>query len=75
MINWPFKGWLLDDTHWVGKFKDKNNKDSWQMVTFNAPVVNGVIDGDAGFQLNEIDPNNFIWNGRRAYLKVEGEKV
>ena len=70
MMNWPFDGWILDDTHWVGEFVDKEGNKSWQMITFNSPMVDGVIDGDAGFSAQEIDPNDFEWNGRRYILEL-----
>jgi len=71
MMKWPFDGCLLDDTHWIGEFVDKEGNKSWQMITFNNPIVNGVIDGDAGFSVQEIDPNDFEWNGRRVCIKKE----
>lgn len=36
-----------------------------------APICNRIIDGGAGFEFYEIDPDDFEWNGRRVRMVVE----
>lgn len=66
-----FELYQLDEYHAIGQFVDKNGSLSWQMISTNAPIVNNVIDAEAGFYLCEIDPENFEWDGRRVRIKIE----
>ena len=74
-----FRGFVLDKHHMIGKFLDIENRISWQMITTNAPIINDKItnsvdvDGSAGFDMYEIDPNCFEWDGRR--LRLEESKT
>ena len=69
---WPFfKGYLLDEYHWVGKFINEEDSLVWVLITFNAPVVDNVINGDAGYLWEIIDPEHFEWKGRWVRLVEE----
>lgn len=70
-----FRVFVLDKHHMIGKFLDIENRISWQMITTNAPIIydkitNSVdVDGGAGFDMYEIDPNCFEWNGQKLRLE------
>lgn len=70
-----FRGFVLDKHHMIGKFLDIENRISWQMITTNAPIIydkitnNFDVDGGAGFDMYEIDPNGFEWNGQKLRLE------
>lgn len=74
-----FRVLVLDEHHMIGKFLDIGNRISWQMITTNAPIIydkitNSVdVDGGAGFDMYEIDPNCFEWNGQK--LRLEERKI
>lgn len=65
-----FNLYMLDEYHAVGQFVDKDGNLSWQMIHTNAPIINNEIDGDAGFELSEIDPNDFEFGGKRLRLLI-----
>ena len=62
----------LDDHHLIGMFVDKDNNYSWQMITTVEPIVDHTFNGDAGWSIEEIDPNHFEWNGRIVTLEWNG---
>ena len=68
MTDFDFYVFPLDEHHAVGLFSDKSGNSTWQMITTKKPIVDNVIDGGAGFELCEIDQNNFEFNGKR--LKI-----
>ena len=71
MIMGEFILYQLDDYHAIGQFMEKNGNLSWQMVVTIPPICNRIIDGGAGFEFYEIDPDDFEWNGRRVRMVVE----
>lgn len=66
-----FELYQLDEHHAIGEFVDKDGHLSWQMITTNAPIINNEVDAGAGFELCEIDPNDFEWNGQRVRIWIE----
>lgn len=66
-----FELYQLDEYHAIGQFVNKNGSLSWQMITTNAPIANGEINADAGFEFCEFNPNDFEWNGRRVRIEIQ----
>lgn len=69
-----FELFILDDHHAIGQFVDKDGNQSWQMITTNAPIIDGEIDLSAGFEFCEFNPNDFVWNGRRVRIEIQDKR-
>ena len=71
-----FSGYYLDEKNIVSPAVDSEGNTRWYIVTFlNAPI-NGVIPigeyGEKFFDMKEIDPNDFEWNGQRLKIDLGG---
>lgn len=66
----------LDDYHALSKLVDKDGIYSWWLFTFQNPIKNGVVECSMNphtkefFHMEQIDPNDFEWNGRSVKLIV-----
>lgn len=74
-------GYQLDDYHIVTKLTDRNGIVSWGLFTFPNPIKNGIIEYSQNLKnteiwhMDEIDPNDFEWNGQKFILKEMGRSV
>ena len=68
-----FKGYYLDDQNIVSPAVNYSGETVWYLITFTKPVIDGEIKidkhGDQFFEIREIDPNDFEWNGQQ--LKID----
>ena len=67
-------GYQLDDYHIATKLTDRDGVVSWGLFTFPNPIKNGIIEYSQNLKnteiwhMDEIDPNDFEWNGRKFML-------
>ena len=68
------QGYQLDSKNFLAELEDRDGKKSWWPFEFANDIVNGTVDCDVAFQnkslwnMKQIDPNDFEWNGRRMRL-------
>lgn len=71
-----FKGFYLDKQNIVTPGVDSEGRVTWWLITFLNEVVDNIIDtgkpGEKFFDMKEIDPNNFEWNGQRLSIDFGG---
>lgn len=71
-------GFQLDNKHFLAELVDKDGGKSWRLFTFNNEIVDGVVNCDASspngslFDMEQINPNEFEWNGRKVCLQIAG---
>lgn len=70
------KGLYLDEKNIITPAVDADGKTTWWLMTFTKDVVNGIIEvdyeGEKFFDMKEIDPNNFEWNGQKLKIVFGG---
>lgn len=70
-------GHYLDDKTIITPGVDEDGKVTWWLVTFTKEIVDGVItcdyEGENIFDIKEIDPNDFEWNGQKLKINFGGK--
>lgn len=61
----------LDSNHIIFWAVDKYGKRSLQMMTTKSPILDGTVDAGSGFELCEVYPDDFVWEGKHVNLVLE----
>lgn len=75
------QGFQLDNKHLLAELVDKNGEKSWWLFEFKNEIVDGVVNCDASspngslFNMEQINPNEFEWNGRKVCLRITENEV
>ena len=71
-----FRGYYIDKQNMVVPGIDADGNVTWWLITFlNEVVDNTIVLGDPGkkfFDMKEIDPNDFEWNGQKLRIEFGG---
>lgn len=71
-----FNGFYLDKQNIVTPGVNSEGEVTWWLITFLNEVVDNTIDigkpGEKFFDMKEIDPNNFEWNGQHLRIDFGG---
>ena len=72
------QGRQLDSKHFIAEFVSENGEKSWWLLEFKNDIINGVVNCTKSskndpllFNMKQIDPNNFEWDGRTWHLIKE----
>ena len=75
------QGFQLDNKHILTELVDKDGEKSWWLFEFKNEIVDGVVNCDEPFpngslfDMKQINPNEFEWNGRKLCLRKNQLKM
>ena len=71
-----FSGFYLDKQNIISPGVNSEGRVTWWLITFLNEVVDNTIDigkpDEKFFDMKEIDPNNFEWNGQKLSIEFGG---